>query len=49
MIEATWRKSSGYAQLYLIDADGNEIPLAPGSVWIAAIPSLANLTVQGGR
>ncbi len=49
MIEATWRKSAGYAQLYLIDADGNEIPLAPGSVWIAAIPSLANLTVQGGR
>ncbi len=49
MIEATWRKAAGYAQLYLIDADGNEIPLAPGSVWIAAIPDLANLTVEGGR
>ncbi len=49
MIEATWRKAAGYAQLYLVDADGNEVPLAPGSVWIAAIPDLANLTVEGGR
>jgi hypothetical protein len=49
MIEATWQKAAGYAQLYLVDANGNEIPLAPGSVWIAAIPDLANLTVEGGR
>lgn len=48
MVEATWRKAAGFAQLQLFDRNGAEIALNPGAVWIAAIPSLKNLTVQGG-
>lgn len=49
MVEAVWRKGAGFAQLQLFAADGAEVALNPGNVWIAAIPSLDNLTVEGGR
>lgn len=45
MIEATWRKGAGFAQLQLYGRDGAELALNGGPVWIAAIPSLKNLTV----
>ncbi|MBX0326273.1 DUF3048 domain-containing protein [Oscillochloris sp. ZM17-4] len=48
MIEATWRKDAGFAQLRFYAADGSEVPMNPGPVWIAAIPSMDNLTVEGG-
>jgi hypothetical protein len=48
MVEATWRKGAGFAQLQFSTADGAEVALNPGSVWIAAIPSLDNLKVEGG-
>ncbi|RRR73862.1 MAG: DUF3048 domain-containing protein [Candidatus Viridilinea halotolerans] len=48
MIEAVWRKGAGFAQLQLFDASDREIALNPGPVWIAAIPSLDNLGVEGG-
>jgi hypothetical protein len=48
MIEATWRKEAGFAQLRFYTADGSEVPMNPGPVWIAAIPSMDNLTVEGG-
>jgi hypothetical protein len=44
--EATWRKGAGFAQLRFYAADGSEIPMNPGAVWIAAIPTMANLTVS---
>lgn len=49
MIEATWRKGAGFAQLQLYGRDGAEIALNGGPVWIAAIPSLKNLSVEGGK
>jgi Protein of unknown function (DUF3048) N-terminal domain/Protein of unknown function (DUF3048) C-terminal domain len=48
MIKGTWRKGAGFAQLRFYAADGTEVPMNPGAVWIAAIPSLDNLTVEGG-
>jgi hypothetical protein len=48
MIEATWRKAAGFAQLQLYNSAGNEIALNAGPVWIAAIPALKNLSVEGG-
>ncbi len=49
MVEATWRKGAGFAQLQLYGRDGVELQLNGGPVWIAAIPSLKNLTIEGGR
>jgi hypothetical protein len=49
MIEGSWRKAAGWAQLEFVNADGVEMALAPGNLWIAAVPSLANLTVSGGN
>ncbi len=46
MISATWRKGAGFAQLRLYAANGSEIRLNPGPTWIAAIPSLENLSVE---
>jgi hypothetical protein len=46
MIEATWRKPAGFAQLQLYTNDGAEAELNAGTVWIAAIPALANLVVE---
>lgn len=49
VIEATWRKPAGFAPLRIYGADGAEVPLVPGNVWIAAIPALTNLTIQTGN
>jgi hypothetical protein len=46
VIQATWRKGAGFAQLQFFGADGREIALNSGSVWIAALPSLRNLVVE---
>ena len=48
LLTATWRKGAGFAQLQFYGRDGAEITLNPGPVWIAALPSLKNLTVAGG-
>jgi hypothetical protein len=48
MTEASWGKDAGFAQLRFYTADGNEVLMNPGAVWIAAVPSLDNLTVEGG-
>lgn len=46
VVEATWRKGAGYAQLQIIGPDGVEVAFNPGAIWIAAIPSLDNLTIE---
>jgi hypothetical protein len=46
MVEGTWRKGAGFAQLQFFGGDGKEIALNAGPVWVAAIPSLRNLTVE---
>lgn len=46
MLDATWRKGAGFAQLRLFDRNDREIALNRGPIWIAAIPSLKNLTVE---
>ncbi len=46
MIEATWRKGAGFAQLRLFDRYDRELPLNSGPIWFAAIPSLENLSVE---
>jgi hypothetical protein len=48
MTAATWRKDAGFTQLRFYAADGSEVPMNPGPVWIAAIPSMDKLTVEGG-
>lgn len=37
-IEATWRKASQSSQIVFTDANGEEIKLTPGQVWIVAVP-----------
>lgn len=46
VIEATWRKPAGFAQLQFYTSDGAEAELTAGTIWIAAIPSLANLVIE---
>jgi hypothetical protein len=46
MLDATWRKGAGFAQLQLFGSDGAEIALNNGQTWVAAVPSLKNLTVE---
>jgi hypothetical protein len=46
VVEATWRKGAGFAQLQLYGPDGAEIALNGGPTWVAAIPSLKNLTIE---
>jgi hypothetical protein len=43
---ATWRKDTAGAPLGFYDDSGAEIRLNAGPVWIVALPSLDNLTVQ---
>lgn len=44
--EITWHKDSADAPLRFDAADGAEVSFNAGQVWIAAIPSLANLKVK---
>jgi hypothetical protein len=43
---ATWRKESEEGPLRFYDESGAEIVFPAGPLWIAAIPSLSNLTVN---
>jgi hypothetical protein len=43
---AKWRKDDAAAPLRFYDASGDELRLNAGPVWIVALPSLENLTVQ---
>jgi hypothetical protein len=43
---AKWRKDDAAAPLRFYDAAGSELALNAGPVWIAALPSLENLTVK---
>ncbi|HEX5692832.1 MAG TPA: DUF3048 domain-containing protein, partial [Roseiflexaceae bacterium] len=43
---AKWRKDDPAAPLRFVDASGAEIALNTGPVWIAALPSIDNLTSQ---
>ena len=47
--EIVWRKDAGFAPLSFYLPSGEEIALNPGTTWIAAVPSLQNLTVEGGN
>jgi hypothetical protein len=42
----TWRKESANTQLRFFKVDGSEVQFNPGQIWVAAVPSLANLTVK---
>nr|PZN30428.1 MAG: DUF3048 domain-containing protein [Chloroflexota bacterium] len=44
--EVTWRKDSAEGWLGIYDADGEEVRLNAGPVWIVALPSLENLSVS---
>lgn len=44
--EVTWRKASATGPLGFYAADGSEVRFNAGPVWIAAVPSLDNLTVK---
>ncbi len=46
--DVRWSKPSQAAPLHLYDAKGDEVLFNAGSIWIAAIPSLDHLTVEGG-
>lgn len=46
MVEASWRKESEPGPLRFYDAQGAEIPFAPGAVWIAGVPSFDRVTVE---
>lgn len=42
--EATWHKTSASSQITFTDSSGNEVPFAPGQLWIAAIPQYGNVS-----
>jgi hypothetical protein len=44
--EVTWRKEADSAPLALLDPAGQEVRLNAGPVWIVALPTLENLTVE---
>jgi hypothetical protein len=44
--EITWSKPSAADQLRFLGSDGSEVRMNRGQVWIAALPSLKNLTVN---
>ena len=46
MVKATWVKKSAAGSLRFYDAAGEEIRFAPGSIWIAGIPSLDRLGIR---
>jgi hypothetical protein len=46
VVRATWVKDGAAAPLRFYDAAGAEIRFAPGSIWIASIPSLERLSAQ---
>lgn len=46
--EVRWRKSAAASPLRFYDPTGNETELNAGPVWIAAIPTLDNLSVDSG-
>jgi hypothetical protein len=45
-LDATWRKEDAAAPLKFYDAQNQEIVFNVGSIWVAAVPSLENLSVQ---
>jgi hypothetical protein len=47
--EVFWRKDTGAAPLQFFAADGQEVSFTAGAIWIAAIPSLDQLTVGEDR
>ncbi len=49
VIEATWSKSSQRDQVIFRDTASNEIRLAPGQVWIAAVPQYGKIDYQTGE
>lgn len=42
-ISAHWRKTAQSSQIIFTDNDGNEIPLAPGQLWISAVPQFGQV------
>lgn len=44
--EVTWQKDAAAGPLGFFDTDGSEVKLNAGPVWIVAVPSLDNLTVE---
>ena len=46
VIEGTWEKSSKDAQIIFRDSSGDDIKLAPGNVWISALPASYGATVD---
>ena len=44
--EVMWRKPAESAPLALLDPSGEEVRFNAGPVWIVALPSLENLTVE---
>jgi hypothetical protein len=46
MVEASWRKETEAGSLRFYDAQGAEIPFAPGAIWIAGVPSFDHMTTR---
>lgn len=42
-IKATWSKPTYNDQIRFLDADGNDIKLAPGQTWISAVPKYGSV------
>lgn len=49
MVDATWVKEGAASPLRFYDGSNNEVRFAPGAIWIAAIPSLERLTINGAQ
>lgn len=44
--EVRWSKSAAAAPLHFYDLNGDEVRFNVGPVWVAALPALANMTVE---
>ena len=45
-VKGTWRKNTRDEQLKFYDADGKEIALVPGQIWISAVPEYGSVAYE---
>jgi hypothetical protein len=46
VVEGTWERETETEWYTLTDADGNNIAVPPGQVWISLVPDIGGLTYE---
>jgi len=45
VVQGTWERAEETDWFTLSDADGNEIAVPPGKVWVSLVPTNSGLTI----